>query len=240
MTKPRQQQVVLDATPYYHCVSRCVRRAFLCGVDHTTGESYEHRRLWIEDKLLALAEVFAIDICAYAIMSNHYHVVMHVNPVEAKRWTPLEVAQRWHQLYKGNLLSQKFARGEPIDRAEQPLLNKIIEGWRQRLFSISQLMQILNESIARQANAEDRCSGRFWEGRYKSQALLDEAALAACMAYVDLDPIRAKLAHTPEASRHTSARRRIKKAQCVAIPNHPRQQDTALACPPDSSFPSLA
>jgi REP element-mobilizing transposase RayT len=224
MPKPRYAQVSLDATPYYHCVSRCVRRAFLCGVDDVSGQSYEHRRQWIEDKLLALAEVFALDVCAYAVMSNHYHVVLHVDNKAAESWDMDEVIDRWHRLFSGNLLSQRYSKGDDLGKAERFVLEKNVAQWRLRLADISWYMRVLNESIARQANAEDQCTGRFWEGRFKSQALLDEAALAACMAYVDLNPIRAGLAKTPEASNHTSIQKRAKKAKSAAQPNQHQQQ----------------
>jgi REP element-mobilizing transposase RayT len=78
MPKPRSSQVSLIDTSYYHCVSRCVRRAFLCGTDKYSGTSYEHRRAWVEDKVLWLSSVFAIGICAYAVMSNHMHLARRV------------------------------------------------------------------------------------------------------------------------------------------------------------------
>ncbi|MGL6159893.1 transposase [Microbulbifer sp.] len=213
MGLPRKSLVSLKATPYYHCVSRCVRRAFLCGRDERTGQCFEHRRQWIEDRLLELARVFALDVCAYAVMSNHYHVVLHVNAAQAAGWELHEVVERWHQLCKGSLLSQRFARNEILDAAELTQLAEVAEVWRARLTDISWFMRMLNESIAREANREDGCTGRFWEGRFKSQALLDERALATCLAYVDLNPIRAKMAEAPEASDHTSIRRRISAAK---------------------------
>jgi len=228
MPKPREHQVSLDATPYYHCVSRCVRRAFLCGTDYDTGESYEHRRSWLEIRLLGLPQVFAIQVAAYAIMSNHYHVVLYVDAGAAKSWTDEEIVQRWHQVFKGNLLSQKFDRKEILPAPELARLKIYIEEWRKRLMDISWFMRVLNEAIARESNAEDGCTGRFWEGRYKSQALLDEAALAACMAYVDLNPVRASMAKTPEASEFTSVKKRAEKAQAAAQPNHPNQQQKQL------------
>lgn len=212
MATARKRQISLADTPYYHCVTRCVRRAFLCGEDKVSGQSYEHRRAWVEDKLLALTQVFAIDVCAYAVMSNHSHVVLFVDEAQATSWTMEEVLTRWHQLFKGTLLTQQYLRGEALIEPLQKIVLETSEVYRKRLMDISWFMRIINETIAKQANKEDNCTGRFWEGRFKSQALLDEAALAACMAYVDLNPVRAKVAPTPERSDFTSIQQRIKAA----------------------------
>ncbi|MCO7191381.1 MULTISPECIES: transposase [unclassified Pseudoalteromonas] len=212
MPTARKNQVSLVDTKYYHCISRCVRRAFLCGKDKFTGRSYEHRREWVEEKLLTLATVFCIDICAYAVMSNHTHIVLYVDDKKAKRLSDKAIVIRWHKLFKGNWLTHKFIEGSELNHSELIMLNGIIEQYRERLASISWFMRVLNEDIARRANKEDGCTGRFWEGRFKSQALLDEAALVACMAYVDLNPIRATVADTPETSDYTSIKKRIEHA----------------------------
>lgn len=157
-------------------------------------------------------------------MSNHFHVVLHVSQQRARGLTNLEVVQRWHQLYQGTLLSQKFERGEVLSASQQAMLDERIEEWRERLMSISWFMRRLNETVARLANEEDLCTGHFWEGRFKSQALLDEKALAACMAYVDLNPLRAAMAKTPEQSEHTSVKKRAEKAKEAHLPNYPQQQ----------------
>jgi REP element-mobilizing transposase RayT len=218
MPKPRSSQVSLIDTAYYHCVSCCVRRAFLCGTDKYSGTSYEHRRAWVEDKVLWLSSVFAIGICAYAVMSNHVHLVLCVDKDKAMSWSDKQVVGRWHRLHRGTLLSQKFMRNELLSDNEWISLKETIAIYRQRLYDISWLMASLSEPIARQANKEDGCTGRFWEGRFKSQALLDDAAVLSCMAYVDLNPIRAKMAKTPETSEHTSIQKRTE-----AIQQHKRQ-----------------
>lgn len=228
MPRPRYSQVSLDATPYYHCVSRCVRRAYLCGTDPINGNSFEHRRGWIESKMIELAQVFALELCAYTVMSNHYHVVLFVDNKKALAWSPDEVIKHWHQLFNGCSLSKRYINGEVLSQAERNVLDDVIKEWRRRLMDISWFMRCLNETIARQANKEDICTGRFWEGRFKSQALLDEAALAACMAYVDLNPVRAAMAKTPEQSTYTSIKKRIHTAKKAHTANHLNQQVKTL------------
>ncbi|WP_439135458.1 transposase [Pseudomaricurvus sp.] len=207
MTQPRKQLISPSDTPFYHCVSRCVRRAFLCGTDAVTAQSYEHRRQWIENRIRLLSSLFAIDICAYAVMSNHYHLVVKLN--SSDDWSDQEIMDRWLTLYKGPILVQRFRNGEALGQAEKDSVSQIIAVWRKRLQDLSWFMKCLNEPIARMANVEDNCTGHFWESRFKSQALLTEEALLACMAYVDLNPIRAGIAKTPETSEYTSIQERI-------------------------------
>ena len=219
MPMPRKALIAVENTSYYHVISRCVRRAFLCGVDATTGIDYEYRRGEIEERLLFLGTVFSIDICAYAILSNHHHEVLHIDQDRANAWSESEVVSRWHQIYDGNLFSQRFAKGETLSKAEKLRLDESIAEWRERLADISWFMRRLNEPTARQANKEDNCTGKFFEARFKSQALLDEQAVVSCMAYNDLNPIRAGMADTPESSEHTSIKLRIEAAQNNSIPD---------------------
>ncbi|MDO6721159.1 transposase [Psychrosphaera sp. 1_MG-2023] len=206
MALARHKQVSIIATPYYHCISRCVRRAYLCGVDKTTGVNYEHRRIWVEKRLLELPKIFAIEVCAYAVMHNHTHSLLHVKTDQAESWTTLEVLWRWHQIFKGTVLTRKYAKdgAQSLTKTEQEAVIATAEVYRGRLSCISWFMRVLNEGIARKANREDNCTGRFWEGRFKSQALLDNSAILACMVYIDLNPLRAGVCKTLGDSKYTS------------------------------------
>lgn len=209
MTRPRSTHVSFYDTPWYHLVNRCVRRAFLCGTDAVTGRCHDHRRAWMVERLHQLAGVFAVDVAAYAVMSNHYHVVVRVDAERAAGLSDDEVLERWTSLFTGSSLVQRYQAGVALLPAELRAVEAQAASFRQRLADLSWFMCVLNEAIARQANAEDGVKGRFWEGRFKSQALLDEAAILTAMAYVDLNPIRAGMAATPEASAQTSVAERI-------------------------------
>ncbi|MCF6264034.1 MAG: hypothetical protein L3J24_10665 [Xanthomonadales bacterium] len=207
MTLPRKQLISIEETPYYHIVSRCVRRAYLCGRDPLTSRCYEHRRKWIQQRVKYRAGIFSIDICAYAVMHNHYHLVLKVN--STKNWSNKQVLVYWAALCKLPRHCQQYLDGDDLGTKEREWVEEKIAIYRQRLMSISWFMKLLNQHIAIAANAEDQCTGHFWENRFKSQALLDESALLTCMAYVDLNPIRAAMARTPETSEFTSIQERI-------------------------------
>jgi REP element-mobilizing transposase RayT len=213
MTTARSLLVDPGAPGFYHCISRCVRRAWLCGIDPYDGKSYEHRRAWVEQRLLELAEIFAVGVYAYAVMSNHVHVVLRIDPTTAATWTDAEVATRWVRLFPATVNGAPDEAG--CRTKEQTLLGNAdrLRTCRQRLGSLAWFMKALNEPIARRANREDACTGRFWQGRYTCQALLDDAAVLTCMSYVDLNPIRAGIAENLESSAHTSAVQRIEKVR---------------------------
>lgn len=232
MTSPRHQLVDSETPGFYHCISRCVRRAFLCGEDALTGRSFEHRKQWVDDRLLELADVFAVGVYAYAVMSNHLHVVVYIDPGAVVAWSRDEVARRWVAL------TPVCVDGE-IDhaaRAERALAlagnAERIAVLRQRLGSLSWFMRFLNEPIARRANREDGCTGHFWEARFRCQALLDDAAVLACMAYVDLNPIRVGLAVDLPGSPHTSVQRRLADSKPVDATT-PLQPVAGAAAPPE-------
>ena len=209
----REEQFREDEVAIVHCVQRCVRRAFLAGVDVVSGKNFEFRREWIRRRMEALASVFACDVLSYAILSNHMHLILRSRPDVVKQWSDEMVALRWLKAFPGRRIEEHL--GEPTESDVQALVaDKMrMAEIRKRLSNISWFMRALSEPIARMANRQDQVTGRFWEGRFKAQKITDEAGLLACAMYVDLNPVRAAMAETPDDSVHTSAYDRIEGAK---------------------------
>lgn len=215
MATPRSQLIDSEVPAFYHLVSRCVRRAWLCGTDQTTGRNYDHRKAWLEERLLKLSRCFAVELFGYAIMSNHFHLIVRFDPQCAQTWSDDEVARRW-----ASASSCRAVTTDEDQEAEQELLFEAIRSdpdrlrkARRTLGSLSFFMKHLKQPIAWRANREDDCRGHFFESRFYSGALLDDAALIAAMAYVDLNPVRAKLVRRAIEADHTSLNRRVQAAE---------------------------
>ncbi len=194
----------------YHCWARCVRRAFLCGIDPLTGHNYEHRREWVHRLQGQLAGLFGIEIAFHAEMGNLVHLVLRTRPDVVQGWSDEEVVTRWLRIAKLKRGSQDATWEPTAVQVRQRLADADrVRKLRNRLASVSWFMGAVCENIARRANREDQCRGRFWETRFSSRELADASAILVCGIYVDLNQIRSGEALTPEESRHTSAYDRI-------------------------------
>jgi REP element-mobilizing transposase RayT len=203
MAMARAQLVDVSVTRWYHCITRCVRRALLL------SEGDFDRKEWIERRLQELAEIFAVSVGGFSILDNHLHVLVRLDPYTTKNWSDEDVVQRWGRLFP------------PRDKSRQPIpVSKEWVGWRlkdsqwvatarERLQSLSWFMKCLKEPLARLANRQDKVRGAFFEERFKSVAILDEESLLATCAYIDLNPVAAGIAEVPEASPHTSISTRV-------------------------------
>lgn len=216
---PRAEQFDPESVCIVHLVQRCVRRAYLAGVDAVTGRDFQHRRDWIRSRMERLASVFGLDVLTYAILSNHLHIVVRTRPDVTQTWSDYDIALRWLRIFPGRRIDEQLA--EPTTNDVQTLANnkERIQSIRIRLSDPSWFMKALCEPIARMANKQDEVTGHFWEGRFKAQAITDEAGLLACSMYVDLNPVRAAMAKSPEDSTHTSAYDRIHAQQGAMIPS---------------------
>jgi hypothetical protein len=193
-----------------HICARVVRRCFLFGVDPFTGKNHDHRKIWIEDQLKLLAAHSAIDLLAFAILSNHFHLLLRSRPDVVETWDDSEVARRWLMLCPIRKKKDRSAE-EPNEFELNSIRNDPdkLATIRKRLSDVSWWMRLLCQNIGTRANKEDQQVGKFFQGRYRAVRILDEETLLACAAYVDLNPIRAAMAETLESSDYTSVQRRI-------------------------------
>lgn len=210
-SKRRRQIMEKNRVGAYHCFSQCVRRAFLAGLDLVSGNDYTYRKEWVRQRLEALASVFTIDVLDYAVMENHVHTILRNRPDLSKRLKRREVAERWLRLSRKSLPLKPRAKAEEVQELlEDPLRVEVL---RERLADISWFMIMLLEPIALKANAEDELIGHFWAERFGSVRLPNDEALLACSLYVDLNPIRAGQATSPEDSIYTGACDRLRDLQ---------------------------
>ena len=230
MTTPRSRLVDAERACGYHLVSRCVRRSWLCGRDPLTGRDYSRRRRWLVDRLRRLAGSFAVELHAYAVMSNHFHLVVHYDPKACESWSAGEVARRWVAAFPPKEEERRDEQRELL--ASDP---ERVARARRALGSLSSFMQHLKQPIARRANREDGCTGHFFEQRFYSGALLSDAAVEAAMAYVDLNPVRAgiaaRLAECRDASIGERLERlgRVRENSAEALEEHLRPVASGLA-----------
>ena len=203
-----------DEVAIVHVMNRVVRRCFLLGNDPVTGNNYDHRKVWIEEQLQRLAACFGIDLLCFAILSNHFHLILRSRPDVVATWDDTEVARRWLMLCPVRKNDEGFAE-EPNEAELNMIRNdpQRLETIRLRLSDIAWWMRLLCQNIAIRANREDREMGKFFQSRYRAVRLLDEQAILACAAYVDLNPIRAAMAETLEESDFTSVQRRIQSLE---------------------------
>lgn len=212
MATPRSLLVDSNLAVYYHLMSRCVRRSWLCGRDPRTGRNFNHRKAWLKKRLFHLAKFFPIEVQAYTILDNHFHLVVYYDPIECQRWDDNELVYRWTEAFPPRTKTENPAEIEDRKQLQrEALLGQAarLQQIRRTLGSLSSFMKHLKQPFAWRANREDKCTGHFFEGRFYSGALLSEEAVLATMAYVDLNPVRAKIAKNIRACHDSSIFERL-------------------------------
>ena len=208
LTTARKYLVDPQVTRWYHCISKCVRSAFLMA-----DEAGNDRKQWIENRLQLLAKNFAIAVGGFAVMDNHLHVLCRLDSQLGETWSAEDVIRRWIAVYPPRTLAMDDP--EVVDmwvkhHAQNAQRVKVL---RERLTDLGWFMKALKEPLSRMCNKADGVKGTFWEARYKSIAILDEEALLATCAYIDLNPVAAGIAEVPESSNHTSIKQRFDHAK---------------------------
>ena len=203
MASARQNMIDPTVTPFYHCISQCAKQAPLFGEENT------HRKQWVEDRLQELVRIFAIDVCGFAILDDNLQVLLRLDQAKAKAWSAENVVKRWIEL-----CPPKDCYRIPIHITkpwikEQAQDQEWVEARRTRLTDLGWFIKSLKEPIARRANLDDRRTGSFWDGRFRSVAILDAPSLLAICAHIDLSPFAAGIAETPRKSLNTSIKSRV-------------------------------
>lgn len=216
--EPRKDSVNPEEIEIHHVYSRCVQRAWLCGVDPLTGVDYSHRKLWIEGLLEYLASVFAVDVGGHHILSNHLHGIFRTRPDIAQTWSAEEVAWRW-KLAWPDYHNGRWSR-EPTDEEIRELLrqgDERIAQIRKNLCGLSWFVARWKEPIAKMANAESDRRGHFFEQRFGNRRLATDEDVVTAFLYNDLQQVKAGIVDSVEASDFSSIQRQIRAEAAQAV-----------------------
>ncbi len=195
----------------YHVMSRCVRRLH-CLAD-------EERRAWVESCFRKHTRYMAIDVLTFAVMKNHVHLVLRIRPDIAEQWSAEEVVDRWLSLVPPR---DGYGQLVPLSAVGDVWKQRCVDDFqwvaerRLRLSSMSWLMRLTKQKIARRMNVADEVTGCFWDERFLSIALPDERSVLACMMYVDLNPFRAGECELPENGQFTGLQVRLRNKRCYS------------------------
>lgn len=206
----------------FHITDRCVRQDFLLGDGKTARKTEKSRRYVILKRLKTLASAYAIDILRFALMDNHMHVELRNRPDLVQQMSDLEVARRTLIIFPGYCQANADAKRKRMPKPTAEDIQKLAEDkqrireMRTNLSSVSSFMKSLKFYTSRYFNLVDGKRGAFWESRYNIKVLLDDLSILLCALYIDLNPIRAGMALTPETSIFTSAFYQILAARMLA------------------------
>src|SRR6056297_1115569 len=220
MPRPARS-TVYDPTQHgvYHCFNRTTRRSYLHGVDPLTGVDHSHRREWFRARMKFLIEKFCLDLLSYAIRPNHWHCVIRNRHDLVEQMSDRQVAIRWL-----SITSRKPTRGNKGGKIRECEIDAIlsepehVKALRVRLSDISWFVKLMCQTVARKCNIEDECTGHFFEERFKLNALEEQEHVLACMAYVDLNPLKAHLVDSlDDPSAMVSIRERLETLDGSAV-----------------------
>ncbi len=204
-----RHQLINQAQPaYYHIYSRCVQQERLCGYDPKTQKDYSHRKHFMVKRLHLLTSIFPVDSAAYSIMDDHYHLNVFHNPERVDQWEDETIVHLWLTIHQGPGFMRRWYRDKPLRADEYDKVQPQIDAWRSKLKSLSYFMKCFNEKLSKEFNKESGKKGAFWEERFRIKQLHNERDLLMCMSYVELNPVHAGIADTPEQADYTSYRER--------------------------------
>lgn len=210
MAYRRKKYLDLDSTKHYHCITRCVRRSFLCGYDELTKKDYNYRKEIIQNLLKILTKAYSIEVCSYSIMCNHIHLVLYVNESKVQSFSQDDILNSWSIIYPN---SASKIKASILNNEEESDIKQKVDRCKSKLYSISSFMEKFCLTLSKQFNKEDNCKGRFWEGKFYLQPIYDLQALINTMVYVDLNPIRANMVFYPEEYDSCSISERFNKVK---------------------------